>query len=255
MALAAGIGAAIGGLFKGASSAASAMIDYETAKKLQQHQYDLNQRSLRESPSASREGYVNAGYNPLLPLGSPGMGFSANSSGINSDIDVTSGLQTGINSAIAIQQAGANLENIRSDTTLKEQQASTEQARQINIQFQNAMLDVQKHLAQKDLDSYDRRFYSNLYEQFQRAENYRANSAVSMFNAQTQRMNAYTNKMNAETNQKNSAISEYNAMTQRYKNNYSAKGASFGASWSRYDNPYERSYGNSGRTLYGYVSN
>ena len=44
------------------------------------------------------------------------------------------------------------------------------------------MLDVEKHLKQKDLDTYDRRFYTQLYEQMQRAENYRAmaNSRVIM---------------------------------------------------------------------------
>lgn len=183
-----------GGILSSVSSARSAKRAYKYSLKLQQHQYDLNQRALRESPSASREGYVNAGYNPLLALGSNGMGFNSGASMTPTENNLAGDVSNGVNSAIAMKQADASISNVNANSALQVEQAETERAKRVNLQFQNAMLDVQKHLADKDLSSYDRRFYANLYEQMQRAENYRANSAVAQMNADTNRYNAETNR-------------------------------------------------------------
>lgn len=238
------LGAAIGGILGGASSALSAAMNYNFAKKLMDKQYDLNIKSLKNSPAAARQGYVNAGYNPLLALGSQGMGFSASSSGVGADI--ASGATGGANSAMQALQQSSQIDNTKAQTTLVKEQAKTEEAKRIQMEFQNAMLDVEKHLKQKDLSTYDRRFYTEMYERMQHAENLKANSAIGAMNAQT-------NRLNAQTNRKNSAIAEYNAKTQRYKNNYSWHGASFGASWSQYSDPYYS--GNSGYPLRGYITN
>lgn len=188
-------------------SALSSMINYSSAKKLQNHQYDLNLKTLENAPTSSRKGFVNAGFNPLLSLGSGQAGFSASSSGVGADL--TSGIEQGVNSALAIRQNKAQVKNIQADTTLKGAQADTEKARQVQMEFQNAMYDVEKHLKQKDLDTYDRRFYSMLYEQMQRAENYRANSAVAQYNAETGRINANANALNARTNSAVGASQEW----------------------------------------------
>lgn len=191
------LAAAIGGLLGGVSSALSASVNYKFAKKLMDQQYDLNQRALRENPSASREGFVNAGYNPLLALGASNTGFSASSNGIGADF--STGISNGVSSALQASQNSATVKNLKADTNLKDQQAQTESAKRVQMDFQNAMTDVETHLRKKDLSTYDRRFYSNLYEQMQRAENYRANSAVSQMNAETNRMNAKTSAKQAET--------------------------------------------------------
>lgn len=205
---------ALGGLFGAGSSALSGLMNYKSAKKLQQHQYDLNRKALREQYQNTRYSLTQAGYNPLLAVGSSVQGFSANSSGVNPDI--SSGVSSGVNSALQAVQAKSQIANVNADTALKNNQGETEKAKRIQMEFQNAMYDVETHLKQKDLSTYERRFYSNLYEQMQRAENYRANSAVS-------RMNAETNRMNAITNQTNSAVSAKRARFQNYKDYMDAK--------------------------------
>lgn len=232
MALGAFLGAALGGV---GSSALSSVMNYNYAKKLMDKQYDINIRTLRNAPSASRQGYVDAGYNPLLALGSNQAGFSASSSGVGADL--TSGLEQGINSAIAMKQNKAQINNINADTALKNNQGETEKAKRIQMEFQNAMTDVETHLRQKDLSTYEKRFYSDLYEQMQRAENYRANSAVAQMNAETNRMNARTQKysaeserMNAYSNSRNARTNAYNADTNR--GSRSIKVGPFSASWT-----------------------
>lgn len=229
------LGALVGGIFGGINSAASAAMNYNYAKKLMDKQYNINLNTLRNAPKASREGFVNAGYNPLMALGSSQAGFSASSSGVGADL--TSGLEQGINSAIAMKQNKAQINNINADTALKNNQGETEKAKRIQMEFQNAMTDVETHLRQKDLSTYEKRFYSNLYEQMQRAENYRANSAVAQMNAETNRMNARTQKysaeserMNAYSNSRNARTNAYNADTNR--GNRSIKVGPFSASWT-----------------------
>lgn len=194
-------------LFKSGSSALGSLMSYESAKKLQQHQYKIYLDSLRNAPSASREGFVKAGYNPLMALGSSQAGFSASSSGVGADL--TSGLDQGINSAIAMKQSKAQIDNINADTALKNNQGETEKAKRVQMEFQNAMTDVETHLKQKDLSTYEKRFYYDLYEQMQRAENYRATSAVSRMNAETNRMNAQTQKYSNPFSWGHSALSNH----------------------------------------------
>lgn len=72
-AIAAGAGA-LGGLL-------SSAYQFRHQRKLMDSQYDLNQLSLRESPSAYREGLEAAGYNPLLAINN---GVPAPTSGLSS---------------------------------------------------------------------------------------------------------------------------------------------------------------------------
>lgn len=195
------LAATIGGLFGGASSALGSLMSYHSAKKLQTHQYELNQKALGNYYSTVRSSLNKAGYNPLLATGQSAQGFSANSAGVASDM--SSGINSGVNSALATRQNKAQIQNTNANTDLVNQQAETEKAKRVQMEFQNAMTDVETHLKRKDLDTYDRRFYANLYEQMQRAENLRANSAVVQMNADTARMNALANQSNARTNFEN----------------------------------------------------
>lgn len=228
-------GAALAGLFGAGGSALSSMINYQSAKKLMDKQYKYNLKTLRNAPTASREGFVDAGYNPLMALGSGQAGFSASSSGVGADL--TSGLEQGVSSAIAMKQNKAQIDNINADTALKNNQGETEKAKRVQMEFQNAMYDVETHLKHLERDTYEYRFYSNLYEQMQRAENYRAQSAVAQMNAETNRMNARTQKysaeserMNAYSNSRNARTNSYNADTNR--GNRSIKVGPFSASWT-----------------------
>lgn len=203
-----------GGLFGLGSSALSSAMSYKSAKKLMNQQYDLNEKALRNYWQNSKYSATSAGYNPLLALGSGSQGFSANSSGV--PVDLSSGVQNGVSSAIQIAQNKAQVKNIQADTALKTSQSDTEKAKQIQINFQNAMTDVETHLKRKDLNTYERRLYQDMYEQMQRAENYKAQSAVSQMNAETNRINAQT--------QKYSAVSE--------RNRKSVGGFGFNYSWT-----------------------
>lgn len=210
------LGGLAGGLLSSASSARSAKRAYKYSRLLQQHQYDLNQQSLRESPTNSRLGYTDAGYNPLMTLGSNMSGMTPSATMSPTENNLGSDVINGLNSAISAIQSKSQIDNTNASTKLVNEQAETEKAKRIQMDFQNAMTDVETHLKQKDLSSYDRRFYQEIYESMQRAENYKANSAVS-------RMNAETERINAETNKFNSAISAKRAKFQNFKDYHDAK--------------------------------
>lgn len=232
---ASGIGS---GILSGISSARSAKRAYNYALKLQQHQYNLNMQSLRESPMNARIGYTSAGYNPLLALDSGMSGVTPSATMSPTENNLASDVNNGLNSAVAYMQSKAQVDNINANSALATEQAETERAKRVQMEFQNAMTDVQTHLARKDLSTYDRRFYANLYEQMQRAENYKANSAVSQMNANTNRINSVTNQQNSAINaiyadkerryaewaRKHPYLSSFDETIQRYRGiNYSQR--------------------------------
>lgn len=261
---AAGIAGGMKGLDFGlgqASSAISSGRAWKYTQRAMQLQHDLAMQAWNEQ---TRNQYQNtrysleqAGYNPLLAVGanssatgimpSATMSSSDNGSGDTSALDV---MQTKSNVELQGSQINAN----SAQAKLAEEQAKTEQAKRVQMDFQNAMTDVETHLRQKDLSSYDKRFYTEMYERMQNAENLKAQSAIGMMNAQTNARNAQTAFMNYQVNKYNSDINRYNAVTNRYKygSNYSigVKGGSY--SHNGFD--FKR-YGNDTGHLYGYVSN
>lgn len=211
LAIASALGPALGSaisLFGRRSNSASqaAALQYKYQSLLNQQAYDLTQQGYRESPLNQRIGYENAGVNPILAM-SNGASFGSYSGGSasapqDSTTSEIGSMLTNAYKTLALERSknkaeilgiNAGIKNTNADTALKAEQVMTERSKQIQMNFQNSMYDVQTHLAQKDLDSYDRRLYSNLYEQFQRAENYRALTSVADYNAETARMNAEAN--------------------------------------------------------------
>lgn len=212
-----------------------------------------NQWTLENNPTFSRRGFTKAGYNPLLALGSQitGQNASLSPTSINSDSDAG---DQAINSAMAASALESNIRNTQSQTDVNHsnsalalEQAKTEQSKRTNLDFQNAMLDVQKHLADKDLSWYDRKSYMTLYNQFQQAENYKAQSAIGAMNAETNRqnmINSYnlgrynneTERMNAYSNSRNSRTNAYNAETNRGKRSFSGFGFSASFTPRNYNN-------------------
>lgn len=198
---------------------------YEYARELQQQQYDLQQKGYLEGPTNARQGLVDAGYNPILAL-NQGSSFAGSVSG-GTPVGAPSygdDLGYGGNSASnAYQTFKLNKQSVNNQTLtslatveqsnaqaeLAKEQAITEQAKRTQMDFQNAMYDVEKHLKQKELDWADRKFYSEIYDNMQRAENYGAMASIARYNAITERQNAETNAMNANT-------AEYNAYTNRW---------------------------------------
>ena len=174
-------------------------LNYKYQSKLMDKQYDLNIRGLKESPLATRQGLESAGYNPITFAGQTNAQASVGTAPSVSQSSL------GSNAVNAYQQNKLNdatVNNTNAQAGLFDEQSKTEQAKRVQMEFQNAMLDVEKHLKQKDLDTYDRRFYAQLYEQMQRAENYRAMANVQSYNAESQRIASNAQMLGAQTSAK-----------------------------------------------------
>lgn len=192
----------LGELFSAAGSIATSAMNYNHNKKLMDKQYNLAIKGYKESPQAVREGLERAGFNPLLSYASGG-NFA--SSGLNSaqTSDIGQAIVNGHKAFTNEDKlAKAQVQNINADSVLKSEQSLTEQSKRSQIEFQNAMLDVETHLKRKDLSSYDRRMYTALYEQMQRAENFRAMASLQGYNAETGRIAANAQKLDSETRSK-----------------------------------------------------
>ena len=241
------------------SSAISSSRSWKYTQRAMQLQHDLAMKAWNEQ---TRNQYQNtrysleqAGYNPLLAVGaqstatgiqpSATMSSSDNGAGDVSALDV---MQTKSNLELQGSQAKAN----SSQAALAEEQAKTEQAKRVQMDFQNAMTDVETHLRQKDLSSYDKRFYTEMYERMQSAENLKAQSAIGMMNAQTNARNAQTSYMNYLVNSRNAGTNEYNAITNRYRKSASGGLGPIKGSYSGFDN---FSYGRDSGRLFGRVTN
>lgn len=245
-----------GGSILGLFGSNSAKKSFEYSKALQQHQYELERQSRQTAFQDTRYSLEQAGYNPLLATGQQASSLPVGNTMSVQD-DRTENLNNAISAISALSSVKLNNSQTKANSagaSLALEQAKTEQAKRVQMDFQNAMLDVEKHLKQKDLDTYDRRFYANIYEQMQRAENYKAQSAIGMMNAQTNARNAQTAYMNYIVNSRNADTNRYNAVTNRYKrtNSYglSLKGGSYSTSgfdFGRYEDDIGR--------LYGFVSN
>lgn len=191
----------LGGLASG-GSAVSTALGYLNSKKLMDKQYNLAIKGYKESPLAVREGLERAGFNPLLSYASSG-NFASTGIGSASAPDIGSSITNGYSTFVNQRKlANAQVNNTNADTTLKNEQSLTEQSKRSQIEFQNAMLDVETHLKRKDLSSYDRRLYTALYEQMQRAENFRAIASLQGYNAETGRISADASQLDAQTRSK-----------------------------------------------------
>lgn len=184
-------------------AAATAARQYNYQRALNQQAYDLTQQGYREGPSNQRKGLEAAGYNPILAIsnGLSNAQFSGGSAGMGTN-DTVSSRGSMISNALKYAMSERDLLASQTRATnagreLTLEQAETERRKQENFQFQNAMLDVQKHLYDKDLSNYERKMYMDLYEKFQRAENYRSEAYLMKYNATTGRMTAQANHLNA----------------------------------------------------------
>lgn len=197
---AAGIGIGAG------SSALSSLMSYQSAKKLQEHQYDLNQKAQRNYWQNARYSTTSAGYNPLLALGSGTQGFSASSSGV--PVDLSSGVQSGLNSAMSAMQLGSQIKNIQADTALKTAQVDTESTRQVLNNSQSYINHLEGQIKNEELPWIQRKRAAEVKEILERAKLNRASAIANKMNADTNRINSQTQKYNNVFNWAHSALSQ-----------------------------------------------
>lgn len=113
-------GAAIAGLASNAISAASSKGQqaraYNYARLLQQQQYDLGIRGYKEAPSAQRQGMEDAGFNPMLAVGSVGNGVNvAGGTPVSANSTDTSGIKESISQAIQLRNQTNQTEALTDD--------------------------------------------------------------------------------------------------------------------------------------------
>lgn len=102
-------GAATGALLNAGSSAANAGIQYGTSKALAKYNYELGQRSLRNSPKNYKQGLIDAGINPILASHSP-VGATQGSSGVNPGMSLDEGAYKGASAVNEYKQAKSTIE-------------------------------------------------------------------------------------------------------------------------------------------------
>lgn len=148
--------------------------------------YDYSIKSAENMPSATRRGLESGGYNPMLAVqnATSGANSSWTSTGQVSAPDYLSGLSN----AFELQRVKNETAQTGSNIKLQSEQSITEQAKRQNLEFQNAMLDVEKHLKDKDLETYDQRFYTEMYNMMQQSEKLRQEASVIGYNAESYRI-------------------------------------------------------------------
>lgn len=175
---------------------ASSKKQYKYQSRLQAQAAKLNYhyalKSAENMPSATRKGLEAGGYNPMLAVqnSTSGANSSWTSSGQASAPDYLSGLSN----AFELQRVKNETAQTDSLVDLQSEQSKTEQSKRRNLEFQNAMLDVEKHLKDEDLKHYEKRFYTEMYQMMQEAEKLRQEASVVGYNAESYRIMANAQK-------------------------------------------------------------
>ena len=97
------LGAIAGAALGLAGGGVNAATQYGSAKALSKYNYELGQKSLRNSPSSYKEGLERAGINPMLASNSP-IGSTQGSSGVNPGTDLAGAAAKG-SSAVQYKRA------------------------------------------------------------------------------------------------------------------------------------------------------
>ena len=110
-----------------ASSAASQALQYKRNQSLMKYQYDLNQRSLRESPTALKQGLLDAGYNPMLALSGSVNAPSVGGSSVSAP-DLSPDFSSAFSASKQRELMDAQKEDVKSSADLKRTQADIARA-------------------------------------------------------------------------------------------------------------------------------
>lgn len=200
---------AISGLFSNHQQYRS----YKYAKKLQQHQYNLQQRGYLEGPTNARKGLESAGYNPILAVnggsnfaGSVAGGSPIGANGVNVP-DFGSNMvnayraykleKQNMDNQTAQTEANVGLANAQAENAI--QQAITEETKRYDLQMDAMMKDAQRHSIDTKLPYEVRKLNEEIYNVMQDSELKRAIASIQSYDAETRRISANANASSAKT--------------------------------------------------------
>lgn len=194
---------------------------YKYNRKLQQHQYELQQQGLREGPTNARQGFVDAGYNPILALQTGGQFSGAGNAG---GVGAISGSmpdlgEAGTNAYRAFRLETQNMKNQTAQTEANVglanaqaenaiQQAITEETKRRNLEFDSMMKDAQAHSINTKLPYEVRKLNEEIYNTMQDSELKRAISSIQAYDAETRRITANATATNAKASSDQVALNE-----------------------------------------------
>lgn len=198
---------ALGSMFGSNKDSASdlARQQFNYQKLLNQQAYDLTQQGYREGPGNMRFGWESAGFNPILALGGSGTSFGTYSGGsasmphgssssdmgnmVTNAYKVFSLMKDKNTAEIAGINAGIN--NTNADTSLKEEQAITENTRRLHMEADIEKTRLEAILLDKDASNYEKKLAADIYHKITSAEAAAGQATAAALNAETNR------KMNA----------------------------------------------------------
>lgn len=208
------VGSIGSGLFSNAMTGKQQRRAYEYARALQQQQYDLNQRSLRESSGNLRKGLSSAGYNPMLavsqatqsPTVSGGTPVSSNATDVSGFRDAFNNLANTLNQTA---QTRATVDNLDSQTGKNVSETTAQNIRNKFLNQREAS-EIKKIVKETNfMDAQVANWDAQLRMQEKvaqigaNASRYGSDTALkgSIYNADTQRaMNKLTNEINEVNN-------------------------------------------------------
>ena len=127
------------------NSATNAGIQFFTSKKLAKYNYELGQKSLRNSPKNYKIGLIEAGINPILASNSP-IGSTQGSAGVNPGMDLVGDMTKGFSAKMLKEQTESNVElqGKQGEAALKNADANKMQAEAAmkNAQTNEKMLTI-----------------------------------------------------------------------------------------------------------------
>ena len=127
------------------NSALNAGVQYFTSRRLAKYNYELGQKSLRNSPSSYKKGLIRAGINPILASGSP-IGATQGSAGVNPGLDLVGDMVKGNSAKNLTDQTKSNidLQEKQGDAAIKQADAAklNAEASMKNAQTNEKMLTI-----------------------------------------------------------------------------------------------------------------
>lgn len=220
---------------------------YKT-NKLMALQNMYQQDYLRNYYSNARQSLNKAGYNPMVAFMSSPSGGQTNASAQHGNN--SSAVSSSLGHLGELIQVSSNIDNTNASTGLMQEQAKTEQAKRVQMDFDNNIKKLEAAKYNKDLEWYDREHAANMLELYYRAQNLRAQTELSSYNAQTARISANAQAEMSNISRENLGIQRDSIIKeQKYREEHPIY--NFVDRWSKALSPWV----NSGAQIYGTYTN